>query len=322
MYQSLRFGILFLFMIVAKNAFGQWLIEGVLREKKTGQPIAFATVGIRELSIGTATNADGTFALKLEEKHLDETLEFSAIGYHPLSIPVARLVASPNTDFYLEEKVTQLNEVMIKEHELPWLKGTTIGNLQYNTGTMRLDENSNGGSMALRVSHDKYPYRIIKAKLWITHNSLPSFKVRVRVVAVEPGTGMPGHDLMEENVVTTSKIKSGWLEFNLAAKNLLIKQDFFIVFEWVMDKTDRQLLARQVKNHLMEAPESLTSDTLTVGNNRINERTIKDFKSGVWFGTLLHPKIGEQYTCYYRLNSLDDWKLSAAKLTAGVIFYQ
>lgn len=321
-YKLLVVSIVFLFVFVSKTSFGQLLIEGVLYNKSTEEPIPFATVGIIKLNIGTSSNADGSFTLWLNKENKDEYLLISAIGYHPQRISVASLVGSPRKNFYLEEKVTQLDAVVVNGAKVVGQREKTLGNTQYNTGTMRLDDNSNGGAMALLISHHKYPYRILKTKLWVAHSSLPSFKVRVRVMEVDPDTKMPGKDIMEESVVATSEIQKGWLEFNLAPKNVVVNEpDFFIVFEWVMDKTDRQLLAEQVKAHLAQAPDALTADTIEVGGKLVNERIIKDFKTGVWFGALNHQEAGDQYICYYRLNALADWKLSVTKLTAVVTFY-
>lgn len=323
MYQLYRFLIVGCVFLISNYSFSQITIEGVLLDDVSHEPIAFATIGIAEISVGSVSNQDGSFKLHLHDSLTNYQITFSMIGYDTKKVNISQLVNSGSKVVFLHEKVTELESVVITGDKTGRLKRKILGNTQFNTGTMRLDEATNGGSMALLISYKDVPYTIYGAKLWITYNSLPSFKVRVRVMSVDSLTGAPGTDLLSESVVLESDIEKGWLDFNLVRNNIKIQnQDFYLVFEWIMDHADRRALLDQVTKHLSDKPEAMTEDQISVGKETVKEQVIKDYNNGVWFGSLLHPVMGNQFTCYYRLNMFDDWKPSAAKLTAAVTLFQ
>lgn len=296
-------------------AYGQGVIKGILLNKDNKKPIPYAAVGIIELGIGTITNRDGTFKLALKSNQKEENINFSSIGYESLTISAEKLLKESKNIIYLKEKITKLEEVEVSDKRLSGRRRKVIGNSQFNTGTLRLDSRKNGGAMALLVSNDKDDYKLIDAKLFIVNSSFESYKLRARVMEVDSVSGLPGQDIMEEVFVSTFSTKKGWVEFDFRDKRVHIDdKEFYLVFEWVMDSEARQLLAEQIKEHLSTKPENITASTVSTAQGLVEEKRIKDFKSGVWFGSLIHPIVGKRYTCYYRLNALDSWKPSAAIL--------
>lgn len=311
-----------LLLLISNLSLGQILIEGYLVDKESNDPVSFASIGISELGIGTVSNVNGDFRLLLNDSLKQEVITVSCVGYEKTSLSIPDIQSAPEGKIYLSQQVNMLEGVVISAKKGSRRKNREYGNSLFNTGTMRIDESNNGGSMALLISPKQGENLVYNAKLWVTYNSLPSFKVRVRIMDVDPVKGTPGKDLLNENIVVESDIKKGWLEFNLGKTTLKLKKDFYLVFEWVMDSHDRSLLSQQITSFLSDSPDAISTDSLIVGNEKINERTIKDFNNGVWFGTLFHQVMGKELTCYYRLNEFDQWKPSAAKLTGTVSLFE
>ncbi len=310
-----------LYLTVIYSTFSQSTLEGVLLDQN-GEPIPFATIGIFELSIGTISNEDGSFALQLDDSLYDRKITFSAIGYDRKSISIQDLMLMESIKIKLSESITSLEEVVVSSSTkyLKRIRMVTKGNFLSNTGTMRLDRNQNGGAMALLVEHDNIPYWVSKVKLRIRHNSLEQFKVRVRFMGVDSVTGKPTDDLISKDLIYESDIKSGWLKYDLTEENIWLKTSrFFIVFEWIMDKETRVELQEQLELHLSQTPDAVSESTASIGGDQVNERMIKDFDQGVWFATLLDRSLSKSHKCYYRLNSLDDWKPSLPVLAAEVL---
>ncbi|MEM6831090.1 MAG: carboxypeptidase-like regulatory domain-containing protein [Bacteroidota bacterium] len=306
--------VFFIISVLPAAITAQIKLEGYLKDKEDDSAISFATVGVYSKGIGTISNADGSFLLLLDEQCKSEVLKISALGYQPVEVAVASLLDERVT-LYLEESVRRLDEVIIKKSEVKKasIRKYEYGNTYVNTGTMRLDGSRNGGGMALLMSHENLPYKIDEAKIKIKHNTLPSFRVRVRLLEVDTLTGMPGADLLDESVVLQSTIRKGWLTFDLRPFHLWMKkQSFYVMFEWVLDAKDRQLLTDRLLDHLTNNPESVTTNTLMVQNAKVEEKTIKNFKDGVWFATVISPLFRDKFISYYRLNNLDSWKPSAA----------
>lgn len=306
-------------LFYGQQAMSQYLIEGLLLNKEKGQPVPFASVGIERVAKGTITDSDGTFSLSLSKEHLKDSLTFSSIGYQKISLPVSSLIDKDGNTIFLEEKATILEEIAVNSEKLSGPKRRTLGNSQHNTGTMRLDSKENGGAMALLVSNKENPFRLTEARLFIVNSSFPSYKIRLRVMDVDLKSGLPGKDLMKQDYVLTSTKERGWIDFKLTDKNVQVAdKDFFIVFEWIMDSNDKLILSEQLSLHLSETPDDIIASTLSINGKKVEERIIKDFKKGIWFGSLIHPLLSKNYKCFYRLNAMDKWRPSAAILTAKV----
>ncbi|RPD49792.1 hypothetical protein DNI29_03070 [Hymenobacter sediminis] len=65
-------------------------LSGTVLDRKTGQPIPFATVAIPARSAGTITDAQGRFRL---QARLGEVVQVSSIGYEPATLPAQRTTA-------------------------------------------------------------------------------------------------------------------------------------------------------------------------------------------------------------------------------------
>lgn len=76
--------VLIFFLVCLLSAKAQvTIIEGVVQDKETQNPIPYASIEVLHYAIGTTTNADGTFTLKLpfELEYKRIGLKVSCIGY-------------------------------------------------------------------------------------------------------------------------------------------------------------------------------------------------------------------------------------------------
>jgi hypothetical protein len=88
-------------------------IEGSVFDKYTNDPIPFAGIGIPAEAIGTITNQNGDFRLRIPDSLKQADVHFSHIGYIPQTINVNTLAGRPNT-LSLEPKVISLQEVIVR----------------------------------------------------------------------------------------------------------------------------------------------------------------------------------------------------------------
>lgn len=88
-------------------------IEGSLQDQYTHEPIAFGSVGIGEAAIGTITNQNGEFRLKLPDSLRLSKVRFSHIGYLPQEIDSRELI-DKHTVLSLEPKVISIQEVIVR----------------------------------------------------------------------------------------------------------------------------------------------------------------------------------------------------------------
>ena len=105
-----HFFLLFIFFIGA-TTFAQTELKGKVADFLTFQPIESASVYIENTTIGSITNADGNFVLKVPQQHLQDTLVISSIGYKSFKVVISEF--ENGSDIFLEEDVASLGEVVI-----------------------------------------------------------------------------------------------------------------------------------------------------------------------------------------------------------------
>lgn len=113
--KSLKIIIFFIALISGLNVtLGQEGIEikGTVYDE-FDDPIPYAAVGIPSKYIGTSTNDEGQFSLKLKQDNLSDTLEISSIGYKTYKIKIQDFISQKISDIKLEEEVTSLDAVVI-----------------------------------------------------------------------------------------------------------------------------------------------------------------------------------------------------------------
>ena len=88
-----------------------FFLSGKVAERRRAEPIPFATVSVVNQPVGTITNSDGEFLLKLHPKFIDDTLLISNMGYAQIFIPANKLL---DEDLILMDPVSiRIKEVKV-----------------------------------------------------------------------------------------------------------------------------------------------------------------------------------------------------------------
>ena len=113
MVKTASFYFCFFFLLISKLAFGQqvFTIKSKLVDATTSQPIPFASIYLKNTSIGTTSNTDGYFVFHIPERYKSNFGVISAIGY-------ASITNRPNTfiengRILLSPKINKLDEVLV-----------------------------------------------------------------------------------------------------------------------------------------------------------------------------------------------------------------
>lgn len=111
----LKHNIFLLCWIISFSAFAQKegirIVEGKLTDPQTKESIAFATIGIEGSSLGTSSNADGFFSIKIPASLNSEKLKIkiSSIGYDNVTL----INPLGFQDVYMNHAITVLREAII-----------------------------------------------------------------------------------------------------------------------------------------------------------------------------------------------------------------
>lgn len=85
--------------------------------KSTGAPVQYASVGIIDRNCGTLTDTLGNFTLKMDSRHINDSIRISCIGYITQTFAVKDFMTVPDT-ILLSENAVQLNEVVVKPEKI------------------------------------------------------------------------------------------------------------------------------------------------------------------------------------------------------------
>ena len=87
-------------------------VSGIIKDKLTRKPLEYATISVVNYNIGTVSNADGEFTLKIPNTIIVTFVECSHIGYYSFRIPV-KSENMGDVEVLLTPYAAALNEVII-----------------------------------------------------------------------------------------------------------------------------------------------------------------------------------------------------------------
>ncbi len=221
-----------LLLTLGSVLFAQEAIVGIVDDGTT--PLSFVNIGVIGQGIGTVSDIDGRFSLKIPSGHESDTLRLSMIGYETLDVIVKDLAKFKVDDAYqfsLKEKTFDLKEVVVTDHV--W-KTKILGNTTSSTMmTGAFTSNDLGSEVGIPINIRKRSTFIDEFNVFIAHSEYDEFFFRVNVY--ELNDKQVGENILTEAIMVTTKIKSGWLTIDLRPYSVMVEDDFLITLEWVKD---------------------------------------------------------------------------------------
>ncbi len=91
-------------------------IQAKLIDAVSGEPLAYASISIKNSNLGTVSNENGLFLLKIPKEYIKRDLCISYIGYNNNCFPVIKLYHNPQVIKLLRNYVS-LQEVLIRNRD-------------------------------------------------------------------------------------------------------------------------------------------------------------------------------------------------------------
>ncbi len=125
------------------SSFAQHYVEvsGVIRNKKTKEPIPYASIHIRGTGVGTAANPEGKFHLQISSVLKDSTLIISCLGFNKRELTPGSVLSNGDQIFELEESQQVLEAVEVSPLDAQRIVENAIENIpsNYKSDPHRLD---------------------------------------------------------------------------------------------------------------------------------------------------------------------------------------
>ena len=231
--------LLSLVILISTYNYAQPYFKGKVIDSETKSELPFANIGIKGTTIGTVSDKNGNFTLKLNGNiSLNDTLQISFIGYKTNSLPLSTLTDSENV-VELLPKEDQLSEVFISSKKP---KEKTIGRNHIGTGTFWFnfyirDEEQNdrlGTELGMKFNLNG-DYRLKNLNFYIGSNEYNSVKFRLNIYKLD--NNMPTELLNNENIIFEVRdVQSEWFKVDLTDYNIYLEKelgDFVATIQWL-----------------------------------------------------------------------------------------
>jgi len=106
-------------------------IGGIIYDKDTKIPIPFSTVVIEKIGLGTISNFEGLFYLRIPKKHSKANIIVSHLGYDNLSVPI-EMLEGKTYKLYIQPRYIPIQEVFIRNIDAKGIIKSAIENKTKN----------------------------------------------------------------------------------------------------------------------------------------------------------------------------------------------
>jgi len=206
-------------MVVSLFGYGQTqLLSGIVYKAGTKEPIPFVTIGVLNTTSGTVTDQKGVFSISVKGT---DTLVFSSIGYRKLKIHVDL----SNTNIFLQEEITALEEVKIIAH----LRGEkkSLGDVKEKTILI-----SGGSNQYAKLFTNPYGKTGVleTATLCVEQpDKDQKFNAVLLLHVYTNDGGKPGKDILEKNVAIQLGKREKKINLNLSSHEIAFPPEGFFV---------------------------------------------------------------------------------------------
>ena len=295
-YSSIiRLVILFTFSITLQLCIAQNYVQGKIVDEK-GKPVPFVNIGIENTYVGTVSEPNGDFELKIPEEFITEIILFSSIGYHKTSIPINENIGRV-IEIVLKENILQLNEIVVKENRIkPKIK--KLGKISSFDTRFLTDTTYSGAAMAQLIT-SPFDTTFIH---WINFgyiNNIEDLQLRVKFKSID-SNGRPGELLINKEIIVKLYEFNGYHKIRFDNQYLFVmEKEFFIELEPLVLKKNRKEIHDIILSAMKETPQ-------LVKYNEYGEILVKDQELDLKF---IQFKVStkKDNNTFYRTSSFGKW---------------
>ena len=228
---------LFLFLLgacLSLQAQNEITIEGYLIDEETNLPVPYVNIGFIDKAIGTVSDESGRFRLtyNYDKINANDVLQISSLGYITIKLKGLEFIAkiSKNNTIYMTPESYALDEVVLSNLKR---KERRVGHSRLDDKTIGywLNKEALGGEIATKVNITKRNSKLLDLKLHIKRNNSGNIKIRVNIYDYE--NGLPGKNLLKENIFHTISKTYGEEIINLEPYDIYVHNDIVVSIEMI-----------------------------------------------------------------------------------------
>jgi hypothetical protein len=204
------------------------LFKGKILCKSDSTPVQFVNIGIIDRGIGTVSDIDGRFSLKIPDNLLNDSIRISSIGYKSIVFKVGNILKNRVDSIFMEKEHYELSEVIIKPEKY---KEKQIGNIfQYGIAGS-YDNDQLGHELGIKIELKGKPSLIEGLGFYLSENSCGPLLFRVNIYTIKDSFEL--ENILKQKIFIKTEKKTGDVYFDLEKYNIIMEEDFVITIEWI-----------------------------------------------------------------------------------------
>lgn len=211
----------------------QGRITGRVVNQSTKDPVAFASISLRDEGTGALTNEYGYFQLAMPERTLDDSVIVMALGFRRTALRVKRGANMEDLIIDLPRQDVKLAGVTVQASKM---KPAVLGAHTSAPG-MGMLQGMPGYQYAALMKNDKQRKLgyVRSVSFYIGENGFPREPFRVRIYRADGNYNAPNSDLLLDNVVVSAARGGEWFSVDLSSYNIPAPDEgFYVAMEWIV----------------------------------------------------------------------------------------
>jgi hypothetical protein len=232
---------LFLILLICSFSYGQIVLKGEVTDVLK-KPIPYCSIGVLGKSIGTLTNEDGKFELKIKQNNFNDSIKVFCLGYVE-RVYLLKDFISPNAiKIELEEDVHQLEEIEVKSKKIAY---QSLGTKKFTTnncsGFVKNEENWKGSETAINANNTiKTNVLLEEFSMYVIQNKYTD-SLKFRLMFYEASEkNYPRYKAINRKAIVFKipPLFKGEFKFELKKFNINTEKNFFISLECLESEMD------------------------------------------------------------------------------------
>lgn len=277
---------------------GQINVSSRIIEYKTGNPVPYANIWIKNQNIGTTSDDNGYFSLKVDNSTRSDSIIVSSIGFNDTLIQISEM----DSKLVLKPKIYQISEIAVFPKERKELILNDLSDAEFKGGIMN-DTTPQIVGRYFPYNEENKDYAYIKSVLIYSRDSHKG-KLNLRIYSFDTTNARPIKELVMKNIIVETKksmfFKAKPVEVDLSKFNITFpKEGLFIGVEWLIIPENRYDVTFSQNDSKKKVKRVMYSPNLCATIDK--EGYQYQYRKGVWWKPLKKPKrSGYKYSeCYF-----------------------
>jgi hypothetical protein len=229
-------------LLISLAISGQNVISSSVYNSLTMEPIPYVNIGIKNKKTGTISYSNGSFQISISDDKKRDSITFSSIGYHSISISINNLILNRPDSIFMSQKPIQLSEVEVKGNG-KW-QSESLGVTRHLPGVFGLAQSDTlfdivECAQQLDLGEDLTKISTFHIYLKEVNTDTGSFRINFYKFN-ESGSFELAY---QREIFSRKKISNGWLDVDLNEYDIWLKGKVIVGIEFLPSDDQRERIS-------------------------------------------------------------------------------